>query len=428
MHSYKIRLDLFLWVLFFYGIYFNGANNGQFLSPVIFNLVFLISSILVLFSLKNEDISYKLRHPLLGSFLFFYSLYSLSLLFSTILYSGKTIVSTFDFVKFIYFLVVGIIFFLLVNREFTDFFLDSFGKVTYITSLLGIIGFTISLFFDLPIIKEVNLDGRLYQFRLFFWNLETMDSSIAGSNIFIPVLNKTIYRFQGWFDEPGTFAFLTIPGFYWYRWVKKDKFKSVVILISILASLSFGGLLVLVLVEFLIKITDRKYTIILTILIFIIIQISLLIIFDESDNWFTSYMQVKLGIGPKASNVSSFGVRSNEYSLVRESLSQKPFGYGYGNLMLAFGHSVSSSIVGELTIGGITGFISRVLLELPLLIYSGVSLLNKKCDKRVFFGASILCLLIMGYQRSSFLSTFWGLIFIMVTLNGIFYLKDTNNG
>jgi hypothetical protein len=285
--------------------------------------------------------------------------------------------------------------------------LDLASRLVLILAVLGVIGFLLDSFVNLPILDVVNIGSRFYEFKGLIFTIQGKDSIVH-------IFGKDIFRLQGWFDEPGSFAFYLIPAIFYYLY--KAKWIQVSILgIALLFSFSLGGILSVLIVIFINRLFTKP-SILLIFIICLVISFSLFVVFFPTQfKWIIDYVQLKFGIGDYSGSFSSFGVRQYEYKRIFATLINFPLGSDT-NSMFEFNKAYfSSGIVLEFTKYGIVGFFLRLCFDLSIVIACIVSITKE--ERSITLAASIaLVLLLMGYQRMTFLRTNYFTILMIATL------------
>ena len=237
-----IILIWILWLVAYPFVFYSFLNN-LFIIPI---LIALCTLILLLF--KKKKIRYN------NNFIILFIGLSLFWLFQLIYRVDIAYVS-----NIFQLFTVLILYLTLANLVKFKMFIEIYVRVLVIVSVIGCIGAFIVFFLNLePLFSFSSHDGRMNNF---FY--------LTFSNTYFQVFDRTIIRFSGIFDEPGTLAFYSLYGLIFNKLILENKKYENILLIAPIFTFSIAHLLVVFVYLIFFKVKSLKI-IILCIIILIL--------------------------------------------------------------------------------------------------------------------------------------------------------------
>lgn len=378
-------------ILLYFIFFFSGANCFALLTfafKLITTACFLLIVVCNVRSIKIK------KNKSINVILFFIILYLFVVCFVQF-FVQDTNIFTF-IVKPVFFLLL-FIFIVSKDKTYLQSILEVHNAAFFAMCLLGLFGWIINLFYYIPTFLTAVSGGREYEYKFFYWVISDAKITING---------RELYRLQFFFDEPGTFALLCLPSFF-YSVYKKNLIRTIIFFIAILLSLSFGAIALCVLCFVYLAVRHHKYYLLLGFLLILLALVRYL----EIDDFIYDYIIAKLGIGKYKGTYTSAGVRQNEFTVFMRVLYDHLFGISTADMFEEYGFYFSVSFLAECSMYGILGFVMRIFLELGL--YYILIPLRKK---NIYIFLSLLCLLLMGYQRMTVIQTYFSFFIFMVLL------------
>lgn len=342
----------------------------------LYEFVYLFG-ILVIFTILTFDIS-KLKY--LGSEIVLYLLFLASLTITSCFlvgdFSVKNVAGT--HVKFVWFLLL---FLYLKNQRCKNIsFFQMFSNVIFAVNFGSIISF-LMVGFGHPPFMSSSIFGKDISIYLASY------VSVIGSNIY-----GSFQPLQGMSEEPGTWAFVTIPAilFFIYR---RNNFRLFICVTGYCLTGSFGAatcMLFISLVGPLLSSKDRQFYL----KTFAVGLTPLL-------PMFVGYLNH--GLSPSAatnfqSKVTSFNDRYSDLVSVLQFLFEFPFGVGVGQGMNVINKSISNGFATVLLESGVIGFSFYISFFVILFAKATYVCMRTSGFLRVI-SLSIIVIIIMGVQR-----------------------------
>lgn len=223
-----------VWVIWFsaYPFVFYSALKSFFIIPLLISLILLC--LIVFFRGKLQ---YNKNHIILFALIFCF--WGGQLLFRVDFSYVSNIFQVFT---------VLMIYLSLYNFVNIEWFISTYVRFLVILSVLGAIAAICVFVLNLePLFSIVAHDGRQ---NSFFY--------LTFSNTYFPTFNRTIIRFSGIFDEPGTLAFFVSYGLVMNNLVVGNKKYELALLIFPIFTLSAAHIVVVIAYLFLFKIRSIK--------------------------------------------------------------------------------------------------------------------------------------------------------------------------
>lgn len=383
------KTDNSLVFFFVISLLFSGANVYALAYPALKSAVFIGFVGLFYrfpFSIKNvnSNITVQLSILLIFIWLFF------SILSSMVQPNDEMISLAFRYTA--YFFVFLLMSFL--KNDVAYLFYKWYCAILYAISFLSFISFILSVLNLTTLVELVSSGPRVYLTS--FFNIVMSDSKMSLGGF-------TFYRFQSVFEEPGTFAFLLLPVIYWYKIVVYNKFKFISLLLMLLSTLSIGAMFSAIIICIIYYFIKKPLNALPFFIVFFISIILALALVPE----FSDFLSYKFGIGKYEGQHSSFGARLLEISYVTDTLSSRLLGSGFSasNILSVFGNNVSVGLFRQVIYSGAIGGIAIIALNVVLGVYS-IQQLKYRNNISVFIGITLLTLIFMGLQRSTFIDGF----------------------
>ncbi|MGL4476286.1 MAG: hypothetical protein ACRCT7_17810 [Shewanella sp.] len=383
------KTDNFVIIFFVLSLLFSGSNVYALAYPLLKIFVFLgFAGIFFRFGFNIHNIKKEFITIPVIILISFWLVFSVLSTFLSV--NEESIALTFRFAS--YFSVLVLI--SLLRSEVSYLFYKWYCTLMFYIALCSFLSYSLSVFNITQMTELVSSNSRVY-FTTFF-NIVMSDSKMTFGGL-------TFYRFQSIFEEPGTFAFLFIPIIYWYKLIDYRKFKLATSICMFLFTLSVGAFFSVLLLVALFYFIKRPF-------LFFPLAFVAFMFFIFSLNYFpevSDFLSYKLGVGAYEGQHSSFGVRVLEISYVIETLVSSIFGVGLSpsNIYDSFGSSVSVGLFRLVLFSGAVGGVSILLVNSILFAYSLVMLSNKN-NIDIFVGSTMISLLLMGVQRSTFMEGF----------------------
>jgi len=399
--------------LLYFSVFFLGANCFILLSPILVQIFSLILMAFVIF-LENDrkvKISRKVNVIILLIITFIFLRTSVEFYF----FSNRAVT---ELIQMIIYIFLALFIFQKMETKHCEYILNLNAKVLLFFTSLGIVGFFINIYFKLPTIYIANLDGRDYLWKFFYWDIESegMTSIINIGKIY------GLNRLQTIFDEPGTYALLLLPAIMYYT-VKKQK-RVFILIFGLLLSASVGGIISLLICISLYLIKNSRKNIGLIISLCLIGTVIFFCFSSEINDFF----QLKFGIGKYRGTFSSYGAREIEYKNSYKILLDNPFGVDRRtDLLNKYGYNISSEILRELYLNGILAFVIRVCLEINISFLVLRTYFTKKRENVIPL-YTMIPLIMMGYQRMTFINNFYTYLLVIISLKLITNEKRTYEG
>jgi O-antigen ligase len=221
-----------------------------------------------------------------------------------------------------------------------------------------------------------------------------------------------LYRLQSFVGEPGSFALVLAPAFYWFLFLDKKIIKIAIIAVGLIGTFSAGIALCFLFLFILITLRRKRYFHYLVLTLLILLTAAPLLFYTvpsiNRNAWVPEYLLSKF-VGP----ASSFGARILEIQKTSEYLATDPLGTGAGVGMSTVRYPISNGYVKAFLEAGYLGGIVYSLLFfcMGLLAYRMVRLARKnkstKNSLAMVLGLSVITVLFMGLQREQPDLSFW---------------------
>jgi len=392
MKYFKNELSNRLEVSLLYLIFFFSGSNCFALLTFAFKLITAAFFLLILaYNVKKTKIK---TNKTINIVLFVFILYLFVACFVQFFTQEANI---FTFIMKIVFFSLLLLFIMNKDKAYLRSILEVHNAVFFAMCLLGVLGWITNIFYHIPTFLTVVNAEREYEYKFFYWIIADAKININGIEL---------YRLQCFFDEPGTFALLCLPSFL-YSVYEKNLMRTIIFFVAEVLSLSFGAIVLCVLCFMYLSVRYHKYY-----LLFVLLLIPCIFIWKLGIYSFIyDYIISKLGLGKYKGTYTSAGIRQNELKMFMDILYNHPLGISQINLFEKYGFSFSVSFISECTMYGILGGILRIILELGF--YYIVIPLRKK---NIYIFLSLLCLLIMGYQRLTVIQTYFSFFIFIVLL------------
>jgi len=392
--------------------FFLGSNLISLLIPYIFQILFFLIFIIFIITFKSNFSSFRRMDEVLLLLV----LYQICTVFSGFTMTG--VVSIYEVLKKITSLLLVMYIIINFNHIEAKIAFCINAHLVLFMAIAGIFGFALDYFGFLPSLAVRNIGSRYYDYKLLLFQIQ-------GSDSFVQIFGKSLYRLQGFFDEPGSFAFVLLLAIVYF--IGRRRVWSVAILsIALILTFSLGAFITLLGITLIYIVRTRKTKKLIKILFILslIIFIALILYMKTGNEWLKNYISMKFGIGSYEGSFSSFSSRENEYILIFKTLVNFPFGCDVESAFNLNNAYFSSGIISDLTMYGITAFFIRLSLEIFIVSRSIVAL-GAKRRSVVISAFAVLVMILMGYQRMSFLRTYYMTIFIVLNYLFLRYSDDS---
>lgn len=264
---------------------------------------------------------------------------------------------------------------------------------------------------------QVNFTTNSYPFNEFIHSERPYNNYLIGLTLKHGGNAGLFKRAMSFYDEPGTFAMMLLPGIFWFAVGHRSYWKLCVLCVALFISFSFGGWLTLILVlPFLYQLSRSMNQIKKTLKKIILFSIASVTVFfvgllsylqSQGIDTFALYFLGKMYSEQSDRNTSG-GVRVHELiTILGDFLFTNPLGLGASsNLFQEVDFTISVQAFYNIIESGVLGLLGYLILFVSLgcmmwIIYKKNQPKNKTL---LALSASVLSLMIMSLQRADMFS------------------------
>ncbi len=265
---------------------------------------------------------------------------------------------------------------------------------------------------------KVNFTTNAYPFNEFIHsNGRSYNNYLIGLTLKIGGYAGFFKRAMSFYDEPGTFAMMLLPGIFWFAVGNRSYWKLGILCVALFMSFSFGGWFTLILVlPFLYQLSRSTKKIKKTLKNIIVFSIASVTIFSvyllsylesQGINTFALYFLGKMYSEQSDQNTSG-GVRVQELiTILGDFLFKNPLGLGASsNLFQKVDTTISVEAFYNIIESGVLGLIGYLILfgSLGCMMWTIYKKKKPKNQTLLALSASVLSLMIMSLQRADMFS------------------------
>ena len=306
--------------------------------------------------------------------------------------------------------------FFALDRAILTRLLDVYSWVALALSLSGVALSVVLLVFPFEPLRliEVGMQGGA---RIFLQNY--------GVGFVVAPLDvscSVFYRVQSFSDEPGTFGFALLPALFWLFLARSSIWRSGVIAVALVLSLSAGAWLALAVAGSVLGVAWRRriggmvWRRWRSVALFVLVTLALglAVFFGVKAACALGYTDAPEGgksVDYSDARGRSAGKRVEQSRDALDLLLANPEGVGAGQTAARTG-VVAVGYMNVLPEGGVVGGLGYGAAMLALLALALRSLVVSSSPENAAIGASVMALLVMGLLRAPPDATFWHVLFL----------------